>query len=64
MAILMLAVLAAQWVVEPIQPMATARAVAWQFGTATALPSGEVLVLGGYDQAITPTRKAWIIRHQ
>ncbi|WP_342117410.1 Kelch repeat-containing protein [Pseudoduganella sp. OTU4001] len=37
---------------------------AWQFGTATALPSGEVLVLGGYDQAITPTRKAWLVRRQ
>jgi hypothetical protein len=37
---------------------------AWQFGTATALPSGEVLVLGGYDRAITPTRKAWIVRRQ
>lgn len=37
---------------------------AWQFGTATALPSGDVLVLGGYDQAITPTAQAWLVRRQ
>lgn len=37
---------------------------AWQFGTATVLPSGEVLVLGGYDQSITPTRQAWIVKRQ
>lgn len=37
---------------------------AWQFGTATALPSGEILVLGGYDQGITPTSRAWIVRRR
>lgn len=32
------------------------------FATATALPDGSVLVLGGYDQQIRPTAAAWLAR--
>ncbi len=31
------------------------------FSSATPLPSGDVLVLGGYDNQIRPTSQAWII---
>lgn len=32
------------------------------FATATLLASGDVLVLGGYDDRIRPSASAWIIR--
>jgi hypothetical protein len=35
---------------------------AQMFATATTLASGEVLVLGGYDEQIQPTRAVWIVR--
>jgi hypothetical protein len=34
----------------------------WAFSTATALQSGDVLVVGGYDDLIRPTNKAWILK--
>ena len=34
------------------------------FATATMLKSGDVLLVGGYDDSTTPTRKAWIYKYQ
>ncbi len=33
------------------------------FSTATSLPDGRVLVLGGYDNSIRPTSQAWLVDH-
>jgi hypothetical protein len=32
------------------------------FATSTLLPSGDVLILGGYDNKIRPSRMAWLVR--
>jgi Galactose oxidase, central domain/Kelch motif len=34
----------------------------FMFATATALPGGRVLIVGGYDESITPTAGAWLYR--
>jgi hypothetical protein len=33
-----------------------------EFATASLLPTGEVLVLGGYDEHIRPSSSAWLVR--
>jgi Galactose oxidase, central domain/Kelch motif len=34
----------------------------FMFATATTLPGGRVLIVGGYDESITPTAGAWLYR--
>ena len=35
---------------------------AFEFSSATALPNGNILVLGGYDEQIRSTAKAWLVK--
>jgi hypothetical protein len=33
-----------------------------EFATASLLPSGDILLLGGYDHAIRTSTSAWLVR--
>lgn len=48
---------------EPeFRPLAGSIEQAWMFNGVLALPTGDVLIAGGYDERIRSTRRAWLAR--